>query len=77
MLKVFLAVFVSLVFLSGCTKTVYVDRPVEVLVPVKCEVPRVESNFEDTDTETETVTKMITYIYNLLESIKVCQPDEK
>jgi hypothetical protein len=28
-----------LFILSGCTKTVYVDRAVEVKVPVKCKVP--------------------------------------
>jgi hypothetical protein len=39
-LKSLLMIFVLLV-ISGCSEKVYVDRPVEVKVPVKCEVPKV------------------------------------
>lgn len=39
-LKSCLMIFVLLV-ISGCSEKVYVDRPVEVKVPVKCVVPDV------------------------------------
>ena len=39
-LKILLMIFVLLA-ISGCTEKVYVDRPVEVKVPVKAELPKV------------------------------------
>lgn len=42
-----LAILTTITFsgCSWCEKTIYVDRPVEVLVPVKCEIPAVDCEF--------------------------------
>lgn len=55
-LKSLLMIFVMLV-ISGCTQKVYVDRPVEVKVPVKVELPKVEC-YSGKKTYTEEIKEM-------------------
>jgi len=43
-------ILIPIVF-SGCTKTVYVDKPEPYAVPVKCNVPEVHCTWEGTDVE--------------------------
>jgi len=75
--RLFLALFVVLVTLtfSGCAKCdpviEYVDRPIEVLVPQKCIVPKVSCDWSGTDSET--IVGMYECIVIQKESIKVCQ----
>lgn len=71
-LKTLLMIFAILLF-SGCSeKIIYVDRPIEVKVPVQCKVPEVHCNFDKT-TDTEVIIALRTCIQDLIESTKVCQ----
>lgn len=56
---------------SGCTKTVYVDRPVKVKVPVKCVVNDVNCKLIGTDPEI--VIKLTECILDLKQEVKRCQ----
>ena len=76
MLKVFLIVF-ALLSLSGCSAeckptTEYVRVPYEVKVPVKCEVPHVECDF-NRSTDTEVIAAMLECIVDLKRSNEVCR----
>lgn len=73
MLKMLLMLFVLLLF-SGCStkEVVYVDRPVEVKVPVKCIVPETHCNF-DKGTDTEVITSLRTCIEDLKKASEVCK----
>ena len=71
-LKSFLILSVIILF-SGCAKeTIYVDRPVEIKVPVKCVVPEVVCNTNQ-KTYTEVINEMYRCILEQREAAKVCQ----
>lgn len=71
-LKVLSMIFVILLF-SGCSeKIVYVDRPIEVKIPVQCKVPEIHCNFNK-QTDTEVIISLRTCVQDLIESTKVCQ----
>ena len=71
-LKLLSMMFAILLF-SGCSeKIIYVDRPIEVKVPVQCKVPEVHCNF-DKPTDTEVIIALRTCIQDLIESTKVCK----
>lgn len=71
-LKVLSMIFAILLF-SGCSeKIIYVDRPIEVKVPVQCKVPEVHCNFNK-KTDTEVIIALRTCIQDLIESTKVCK----
>ncbi len=72
-LKILSIVFVALLF-SACSnkELVYVDRPVEVKVPVKCNVPKTHCDFNKA-TDTEVITSLRTCIEDLRKSIEVCK----
>ena len=72
-LKILSILFVALLF-SACSKKelVYVDRPVEVKVAVKCTIPETHCNFNKA-TDTEVITSLRTCIEDLRQSIKVCK----
>jgi hypothetical protein len=62
---------ISTLIFSGCTKTVYVDRPVKVKIPVKCKVPSTDCTVGGSDPEV--VVGLGKCIIDLKQSIKVCQ----
>ena len=71
-LKTGLILFVILL-ISGCSKEiVYVDRPVEIKVPVKCVVPEVKCDFKK-DTYTEIIDALVECIEIHKEAEKVCK----
>ena len=72
-LKILSILFAALLF-SACSnkELVYVDRPVEVKVPVKCNIPETHCNFNKS-TDTEVVTSLRTCIVDLRKSIVVCK----
>lgn len=71
-LKVLSLIFAILLF-SGCSeKIIYVDRPIEVKVPVQCKVPETHCDFNKT-TDTEVIISLRTCIQDLLESVKICK----
>ena len=71
-LKISLMTFVLLLF-SGCShKVVYRDVPVVVNVPVKCQVPKTECDFNK-DSYVDVVVSLRTCIEDLRQSIKVCE----
>jgi hypothetical protein len=65
--------FVILIF-QGCSnkEIVYVDKPFEVKVPVKCLVPKTECDF-NRETDTEVIHSLQECIVNFIENAKVCQ----
>lgn len=71
-LKISLMIFATLLF-SGCSeKIVYVDRPIEVKIPVQCKVPETHCNFNK-QTDTEVIIALRTCVQDLIQSTKVCQ----
>lgn len=72
-LKLLLILSVPLLF-SGCVKkeVVYVDRPVEVKIPVKCIVPETHCNF-DKETDTEVLFSLRKCIEDLRKNSEVCR----
>lgn len=73
MLKALLMLFVILSIVSCSTQEiVYKDRYKEKLVPVKCEVPDVECDF-NRSTNTEVVASMLECIVDLKKTIEVCK----
>lgn len=67
-----LLISLVLVF-SGCVqKEFYIDRPVEVYIPVKCQVPTPEkprAGFNDADS----LEAIRTYLINMENALKACQ----
>lgn len=61
-----------LVISAGCVEKVYVDRPVEVKVPVKCIVPEVTC-FPNRDTYTEEIAEMRVCIERYKQAVEVCK----
>jgi len=74
-LKNCLMIFVLLV-ISGCSEKVYVDTPVEVKVPVKCEVPKVVCTAGQA-TYTEEIREMRLCIERYKQAVAVCSKDTK
>ena len=71
-LRNWLMVLGLLVISTGCAEKVYVDRPVEVKVPVKCVVPEVTC-FPGRVTYTEEITEMRICIERYKQAIEVCR----
>lgn len=69
-LKSLLMIFV-LLGISGCNEKVYVDRPIEVKVPVKCEVPKVVCTAGQA-TYTEEIREMRLCIERYKQAVAVC-----
>ena len=69
-LKSLLMIFV-LLGISGCSEKVYVDRPIEVKVPVKCEVPKVVCTAGQA-TYTEEIREMRLCIVRYKQAVAVC-----
>lgn len=62
-----------IIFISGCgTKTIYVDRPVEVKVPVKCQVPDIE-NPKSGNNMSESMLNIKEYILKLEAALDSCR----
>jgi len=71
-LKALSMIFAILLF-SGCSeKIIYVDRPIEVKIPVQCQVSETHCSFNK-QTDTEVVIALRTCIQDLIESTKVCK----
>lgn len=58
--------------LSGCTEKIYVDRPVEVKIPVRCKVPEVKC-YAGQDTYTGEIREMRLCIERYKEAAEVCK----
>ena len=69
--KCLLMIFVVL-GISGCAEKEYVDRPVEVKVPVKCEVPEVKC-FPGKKTYTEEIKELRMCIERHKQAAEVCR----
>ena len=67
---VLLGLFVVLLF-SGCTKTIYVDKPIEIKVPVTCKVKDVPCHVVGTDPEI--VVKLTECIIDLKKEAERCR----
>jgi len=64
---------VLVIGLSGCAgKTVYVDRPVEVKIPVKCQVPVIEKPKPGVNMS-ESMLNIKGYILKLEAALEVCK----
>jgi hypothetical protein len=70
-LKICLIVFASFL-ISGCTKTIYVDRVTKVNVPVPCTVPEVKCEF-DKPTYTEVISELVRCIEEHKAAAAVCK----
>ena len=72
-LKILLIISGLFLFI-GCSQKeiVYVDREVEVKVPVKCIAPKVECDFNKT-TDTEVIQSLLICIKDLKKSNEVCK----
>ena len=74
-LKALLIAFVILT-MSACSspkpKPEYIDRPVEVLVPVKCVVPDTNCTF-NRETDTEVISSLLECIIDLKKASEVCR----
>ena len=77
-LSIILSLLLISTIFSGCCigtckpEIKYVDRPVEVKVPVKCSTPDVNCSFKG-DTYTETIGLMIECIVELKRANEVCK----
>lgn len=58
--------------ISGCAEKVYIDRPVEVKIPVKCVVPEVKC-YPGQDTYTGEIREMRLCIERHKEASEVCK----
>ena len=70
-LKILLMTFVML-GISGCADKVYVDRPVEVKIPVKCVVPEVTC-YPKRPTYTEEIKELRMCIERHKQAAEVCK----
>ena len=73
LLSVLLGILISLSF-SGCawcTTIEYIDRPVEVFIPVKCKVKDVRCNLGKSDAEL--VVGLTECIIDMKKEARVCQ----
>ncbi len=70
-LKSLLTIFV-VVAISGCADKVYVDRPIEVKVPVKCTIPDVVC-YAKQPTYTEEIKEMRLCIERYKQASEVCK----
>lgn len=72
-LKILLILFAIFLF-NGCyeKQMVYVDRPVEIKVPVSCVIPETKCNFKK-DTDTEVITSLLICIEDFRKNSEVCK----
>ena len=70
-LKVLLMLFVMLVT-SGCAEKVYIDRPIEVKVPVKCLTPEVTC-YPGRATYTEEIKELVMCVERHKQAAEVCK----
>ena len=71
-MKLFSLLIISLVFM-GCTSKEYIYKPVEVLVPVACEKPKVELKVELKDSYPEKIVGIKAWVQETKEADKVCE----
>lgn len=64
-------VLLTIIFFSGCTKTVYIDVPVPYAVPTPCKVPKVTCDFSGNGSEP--IVKLLECIVNQKKAMSVCQ----
>jgi len=67
-----IGVFSILIFTGCSTKTVYVDRPVEVKIPVKCQVPNIEKPKKGNNMS-ESMLNIKEYILKLEAALDTCR----
>ncbi len=69
----YLILLALVISFNGCeTKTIYVDKPVEVQIPIKCIIPTVEAP-KKAQTYSESLLNIKEYVEKLQEAVKVCQ----
>lgn len=61
------------VILNGCTKTVYVDRPIKVNIPVPCEIKDPDCPHLQDLNSSEVVVELGRCVDQYKENVKVCQ----
>ena len=69
-----LSTLLLLLTLQACTTKTeikYVDKPIEVYVPVKCIVPKAECNF-NRETDTEVISAMLECITDMTKNEERC-----
>lgn len=71
-MKIFLLI-IPMMFVGCVTKTEYVDRVVEVKVPVKCTIPKIERPIYDGGSFKEFLRNLAEYDRKRDEAIKICQ----
>ena len=54
-------------------RIIYRDRIVKVNVPVKCKVPKVDCDINESMSNTETIIKLVECIVDLKQASRVCQ----
>lgn len=66
----------AILIIQGCScpkpKPIYIDRPIEVLVPVKCVVPDANCTF-NRETDTEVISSLLECIIDLKKNSEVCK----
>ena len=66
----------ALLTLTNCStckpERVYIDKPIEVKIPIKCIVPNAQCDFNKT-TDTEVITSLLTCIINMKKNEEVCK----
>ena len=69
-----LSIIPLVVILTACSpKTVYVDRPVEVKVPVKCKVELPDGGVNESLNESQKYVEILKYISTLHKNIQRCE----
>lgn len=73
-LLIVLLISISIVF-SGCSQKeiVYVDKPYEVKVPVKCVVELPDGEINQSLNESEKYVEVLKYISKLHKNVEVCK----
>lgn len=74
-LKNFLVILGFVALFSGCStkEKVYIDRPVEIKVPQKCDVPEVRCSWDKSISDTKLIEELVICVKNLREAIGVCK----
>jgi len=68
----FIIILISIMILGCSTKTVYVEKPVEVLVPVKCKIIQPEKPKPGINMS-ESILNIKEYIFQLEAALETCK----